>query len=109
MDFTFNNTLIKDYFNGSNSDTTLYVPSNELIYLHEHPLIRHSFLVELESMILRTSQVIEDRNIKGIILEQFIEHTKELGRQLPTVNVDNAPQILNSLRKIYRLCKSLLE
>lgn len=109
MDFSFKNTLIKDYFEGSNSDTKLYTPSSELIYLHEHPLIRHSFLVELESMILKTSQVIEDRNIKGIVLEQFIEYTKELGRQLPTINADNAPQILNSLRKIYRLCKSLLE
>ena len=39
MDLSFSNELIKNYFEGSDD----YVPVTELIYVHEHPLIKGSF------------------------------------------------------------------
>lgn len=104
MDLTFKNTLIKSYFEGDDS----YVPSNELIYLHEHPLIQHSFLVEIEKLINQTAVYLTKRNMQGAVIERFIASTKALGAELPTINQQNAPKILNELRNVYKLCNSLL-
>jgi hypothetical protein len=104
IDFTFKNELINKYFEGDNS----YIPVSELIYLHEHPLIRQSFLVELERMINETSEYMVKRNMKGPVVQKFIDATKSLGAELPTINQQNAPKILEQLRKIYKLCKNLL-
>jgi hypothetical protein len=103
-DLTFSNAMILDYFKGDNS----YVPTSELIYLHEHPLIRDSFLVEIEKMIHETSEVIVKKNINGNIVENFIQAAIKIGAALPTINQQNAPNILEQLRVVYKLCKHLL-
>lgn len=104
-DLTFNNKMILKYFEGDNS----YVPTSELIYLHEHPLIKNSFLVEIEKMILRTSETITKKNINGSIVENFIQSAIKIGAELPTINQQNAPTILDHLRTVYKLCKHLLD
>lgn len=96
--------MILGYFNGDNS----YIPTSELIYLHEHPLIKNSFLVEIEKMILETSEVIIKKNISGSIVENFIQVAIKIGAELPTVNGQNAPILLQHLREVYKLCKYLL-
>lgn len=104
IDFTFNNNLIAAYFNGDDS----YIPSSELIYLHEHPLISQSFLVDLEILINRTTEVLIQKNMVGSIVDRFVNATIKLGAELPTINQQNAPSILNELREIYKLCNGLL-
>jgi hypothetical protein len=104
MDFSFKNSLIQNYFNGSNE----YIPAAELVYLHEHPLINDSFLVELESLILKTSELLINRKVSGTVVNVFIELTKELGEQLPVLNATNSPRVIETLRKVYQLCNSLL-
>lgn len=104
MDFTFKNDLIRKYFEGDNS----YVPSSELVYLHEHPLIKNSFLVELELMINRVAERANERNMQGPIINKFIEATCKLGAELPNVNQKSAPIILSEMRKVYFLCTKLL-
>jgi hypothetical protein len=104
IDFTFNNKLIQDYFNGDNS----YVPVSELIYLHEHPLIKASFLIELEIMINKTITRIEEHNVQGILVERLIDATMKIGAELPVINQQNAPNILEQFRIVYNVCKKLL-
>ena len=103
-DFTFNNKMIRDYFEGDNS----YLPTSELIYLHEHPLIKQSFLIEMEKLINRTSEFLIKKNHQGAMVNKFIDLTISLGAELPTINQQNAPNVLEILRKIYVLCNRLL-
>lgn len=105
LDFSFNNQLIQAYFNGSDE----YVPVRELIYLHEHPLIKGSFLNQIERMINETAELMQRKNMQGTVLEKFVEYTIKLGAELPTVNEQTAPEILQQLRNIYKLCKGLLK
>jgi hypothetical protein len=105
MDFSFSNTLIKDYFEGGNS----YVPSSELLYLHEHPLVTGTFLHEIEFLVLKTYELLKSKNIKGTPIDKFIGLTKTLGEQLPILTIDNSPTILEVLRKVYILCRDLLK
>ncbi len=104
VDLTFNNQMISNYFKGDNS----YLPVAELIYLHEHPLITRSFLVEIEKMIHRATEIIAKKNINGKTLERFVDATIKLGTGLPTVDQQTAPTILNELRNVYTLCVGLL-
>lgn len=59
-------------------------------------------------MILKTTEVVAKKNINGAILNKFIEATMKLGAELPTINQQTAPTILNELRNVYALCKNLL-
>ena len=95
-----NNELIRNYFKGSDE----YIPIAEFMYLHEHPLIRESFMSEIEISINKASIVLEKKNIKGKVLDDFINLTKKLGALCSDINQDNAPLILNELRDIYKLC-----
>ncbi len=104
MDLSFKNALIKAYFEGSND----YIPSSELMYVHEHPLVQNSFVTELEGMINRAAEVMVKRNIKGIVVQRFIDATEKLGAELPGINKENAPTVLEHLRAIYKLCDNLL-
>ncbi len=103
-DFTFKNELILNYFKGDNS----YLPVSELIYLHEHPLIKQSFLIDMERLINETSEYLVKKNVQGFIVNKFINHTIKLGAELPVVNQQSAPKVLEELRNVYKLCKSLL-
>lgn len=105
IDFSFNNDLIRAYFEGSND----YVPSSELIYLHEHPLIKGSFLTEIERMINETSSLLHRKNMQGPIVQRFIEYSIRLGAELPIIDEQTAPRILEELRNIYSLCNGLLD
>lgn len=99
-----NNEQIRAYFKGSNK----YIPTSELVYLHEHPLIRNSFLADIEALIDKSTQCLLANNVQGAIVDKFIHHTIKLGELLPEVNKDNALLILEALRDIYVLCVNLL-
>jgi hypothetical protein len=104
MNFTFENTLIKNYFEGSDE----YIPVSELIYLHEHPLIKDSFLIEIERLINVTTELMIAKKMQGVIVQKFVDVTMKLGAELPSITQQNAPIILEHLRTIYKLCNSLL-
>lgn len=105
IDFTFKNVLIKKYFDGDNS----YIPVSEFMYLHEHPLIRESFLVQIEKKVHEAGEIMAKKNMQGKILNKFIECTMCLGAELENVTTESAPRILEELRKVNSLCDSLLK
>lgn len=104
-DFSFDNPQISGYFKGSDE----YIPTSELIYIHSHPLVKPNFLDDLEYLILRTAQLIEQKNIRGAVIEKFATLAMKFGAELPTINEENAPTILSHLREIYQLCTALLK
>jgi len=104
-DFSFKNPQILNYFKGSDS----YIPSSELIFIHSHPLVKPNFLDEMEAMILRTSQLIDQKSIRGAVIEKLANLAMKFGAELPNINQENAPTILSHLREIYKLCDGLLK
>jgi len=104
MELSFSNGLIKAYFEGNNE----YIPTSELIYVHEHPLIQNSFLTEIERMVNQATEVLIRKKITGVVIERFIEATMKLGAELPSITRENAPMILEQLRVVYKLCNNLL-
>lgn len=104
-DFSFKNQQILNYFEGSDE----YVPSSELIFIHSHPLVKPNFLDEMEAMILKTSLVIQKRNIRGVVIDKLSNLAMKFGAELPTITQENAPTILSHLRGIYKICDSLLK
>ena len=95
--------MIKQYFDGAD----IYVPVAELLYIHQHPLVRPNFLSELESFINQTSAYMKEKNMKGAIATKFVAQTTLFGSQLPTLTKDNAAIVLAALREIYKLCVSI--
>lgn len=102
-DLSFTNPSIRDYFN-SKSDSP---PVSELLYLHAHPLVQPNFLGEIESLINTTAEVMESKSMMGKPVERLTVLTTKLGRRLPVITKENAPEILDIIRDIYRLCCKL--
>lgn len=100
MDFSFNNSQIFDFFKGSDT----YVPTSEFLYLHSHPLIKPNFLDQIEAMINKATIKVKSRNINGVLVNQLVQMTKDLGVELSSVTEENAAQILVILRKVYSTC-----
>lgn len=105
MKFTMaENEGIKAFFEGSDD----YIPTSELKYLHIHPLVRPSFLTEIEALVKKTGDVILSKNIQGNVVTRLEDIVINLGRTLPEINDKNAEPIMRELRNLYSLCNEVL-
>lgn len=100
IDLSFSNPAIRDYFNSKTEEP----PVSELLYLHSHPLIQPNFLGEVEALINNTSEVMVQKSLMGKPVDRLIVLTTKLGRRLPYITNENAPEVLDILRDIYKLC-----
>jgi len=100
IDFTFNNTYIKKYF-----DTGENPPIKEFLYLHEHPMVKPNFILELEKQLRGMTIVIQSKNIKGAIINDVTNIAIRIGAELANnpLNEDNAKAILTEMRNGYQL------
>lgn len=105
VDLSFTNQQIKGYFEGSGS----YVPSSEIVYIHTHPLIKPNFLDEIEAIVNKTAVLIEQKKIRGSVIDRFTKLAINLGVELPGITLESAPAVLSHLRDIYKLCNDLLK
>jgi hypothetical protein len=103
-DFSFSNTQIKKYFDGSDE----YVPVAELLYVHTHPLVKPNFLDQIEALINKTSAWMKTKNMKGQAVTKLTDLSIKLGAELPGITRESAPIILSLLRSIYAVCNALL-
>lgn len=103
IDYTFNNSLIKKYFEGDNS----YVPTGEIIYLHKHPLITPNFMTELSDMIKKAGELMIKHKLAHYA-EKLTNIAIRMGQELPEVNEGNAQTILETMREAYKLSNDLL-
>lgn len=100
VDLSFANPGISEYFNAKSDKA----PVSELLYLHSHPLVQPNFLGQIESLVNTTADVMEQKSMTGKPVERLTILTAKLGRRLPAVTKENAPEILDIVRDIYRLC-----
>lgn len=103
QDFSFNNPLIRDYFEGQGH----YAPVPELMYIHSHPLIHPNFLSDIEALVNHTAQVLEEKNMKSGPVNRFVHLAQSLGKLLPILSESNASEALIVLREIYQFCRKL--
>ena len=104
MDFTFNNTNIKAFF-----DTGENPPIAEFLYLHNHPLIRPNFILQLEDQILRLNdRVVSGKTVSTKVVDELVEISIEIGTQVTSIyKEESARAVLLAFRKSYLLCNSL--
>jgi hypothetical protein len=102
MDFSFNNPLIKAYFEGSDD----YAPTSELMYIHTHPLVTPNFLAEIEHQVLVTAHFMLDKGMKGNIQNRFVNLAQRLGTLLP-VEESGASEALRVLRELHQFCNKI--
>lgn len=102
LDFSFNNPMIRDYFNGSEK----YVPTSELLYVHSHPLIQPNFVAQVEYLINETAEKMSTK--KGSPVNKFIQLAQSLGKLLPILSDSNAAEALVILREIYQFCNKVI-
>jgi hypothetical protein len=103
-DFSFNNPEIKKYFEGDDS----CAPVRELIYLHTHPLVQPNFLIEINNLVLVSTDKLVARNAtKASKAVQGLEDLCiKLGQSLPEDEV-TAENALIYLRDLYNLCNEI--
>lgn len=103
MEYTFENSLIKRYFEGDDS----YIPTSEIAYLHKHPLITPNFMTELSDMI-KAAGVVMVKHKLAHYADKLSSIAIRMGRELPELNEENAKIILGTMREAYHLSKEVL-
>jgi hypothetical protein len=104
LDFTLNNPKIKSYLEGSSE----LAPIGELLYVHTH-FIEHNFLSEIEVMINLASEELVSSNKKSGVGLKLKSQAETLASQINSITEESAPLILETLRRIYQLCKVLIK
>lgn len=99
------NDGIRKFFAGDDS----YTPISEYRYLHDRPLIRPSFLTQVEDIAGLVSRKIVDNNLKsGVPTEKLTKLAIVVGQNLDgPLTDDKIETILKALRDIYNICTDL--
>ena len=93
------NEGIRKFLDGNNK----YIPTQELIYLHSHPLVRPNFLTQIDDLVRSVGEKIIAKGITGKPIEDLSSIFIRIGRQLPDITEDNAEEIVMALRDLYTL------
>lgn len=102
-DLTFANQRVARYFDGLTEDA----PVNEMMYLHTH-LVNQNFLSQIEAVVLKTSDCLEQRPRMGVI-NRLTGLSRQYAKLTNNVTRENAGEILSVLRDIYSICKNVLK
>lgn len=101
-DFTFSNEKIRDFFYGEGEP-----PISEMIYLHNHPLVRPNFMTQIHEKTDKAGEIIMAKNLKGPILDRLADLAIKIGSPLPEVDNVSAAIILNHLKSLLKLCDDI--
>lgn len=108
IDYTFNNPLIRSYFDGDDS----YVPVGELIYLHSHPMVRPNFITEIDEIVLRAGQIMVDLKLTHYS-DKLIEEGILIGKALKGDNFEidyaSGQVMLEAMRRVFNMCKDIID
>lgn len=104
LDFTFNNPKIRMYFDGESD----FPPTGEFMYVHTH-FIENNFLSEIEVLVNLASEELAKPNKKSGVAIKLQSKAEKYGTLIGSLSEETAPQILEVLREIYQLCKTILK
>lgn len=101
------NDNVRNFLNGN--DTA--IPVSEYMYLHTRPLIRPSFLTEIDDLTIAAGTRLEKHNVKsGMYIDSLTQIAINLGSQLDgDMTEEKARSILFSLRDLYNRCNEILK
>ena len=99
------NEGIRKFMEGDDS----YVPINEYKYLHDRPLIRPTFLTQIDDLVARVANKVEVNRLKsGLPIENLTKLAITIGQNLDgELTDDKARNILLSLRSMHKICSEL--
>lgn len=98
------NQQIANFLKGDDS----YIPSSEISYLHDRPLIRPNFITEIGDLISKVAGKIQVAKLTGKPISDLGDLAVELGIAMgKPMNDEIAKQVAFSLRKVYKLCLDL--
>lgn len=99
------NEGIRRFFEGDDS----YIPVSEYRYLHDRPMLRPSFLTQIDDVAARASTKVAKNNLKtGVPTDKLTKLAIQIGQNLDgEMNDFKAENILKSLREIYKICTEL--
>lgn len=95
---------ITSFFKDNNDS---FIPTNELVYIHTHPLMRPNFVTQIEQVVTETGELIIQKNLTGKPIEDLTQLAIKLGKLMPDLNADNAKEVCLALREIYVFCITL--
>lgn len=95
---------IRKFLQGDDS----YVPISEYRYLHDRPLLRPSFITQIDDLVKKVGTKIVARKLKGQVIEDLTKHAIALGTQMNgDLTDEKAKAIVFTLRDIYNFCLKL--
>jgi len=103
LDLTLTNPSVKAFMEG-HSDIP---PVGELLWIHSH-FMEDNFLSEIEVMVAMAEQVILENPKKKGIATKLVSLAEKFATQIGTINEQTAPEILMTLREIFRVCTRIL-
>lgn len=99
------NEGIRNFFNGDDS----YIPTEEVKYLHTHPLVRPNFLTEINAEIEVLTLRVQDIKLPPRVIDKLTQLSIKLGTSLPDITDENAKDFLIALRELLVYVKQLSE
>jgi hypothetical protein len=101
--FTFSNPSVEEFFSGDSPPSPTLVSAYQ--FLHNHPLIKPSFLTVIQDEVNNTHLHVQRKGIKGeAIFNPLVDAARRLGLNLPD---DNPAEGLIALRDLYHACLAL--
>ncbi len=84
------------------------VPISEYKYLHDRPLLRPSFLTQIDDLVNKVGEKIVRHKVKGAPIDRLTQYAITLGQRMDGVmDDDKAKIILFTLRDLYTFCNKM--
>lgn len=98
------NEGIRKFLEGDDSS----MPVSEYTYLHQRPLIRPSFLTQIDDLVKIVGEKIVKRKLTGKPVDDLTNYAIALGKNMDgELTDDKTKAILLTLRSLYVFCNDL--
>lgn len=98
------NEGIRKFLDGDDSS----IPISEYKYLHDRPLLRPSFLTQIDDLVKAVGEKIVSRKLTGKPVDDLTRFAISLGKQMDgPLTDDKVKTILLTLRDIYKFCNDM--
>lgn len=106
LDFTIKgNDNLRSFFEEDGD----HVPVSEMVYTHNHPLLRPNFLTEINDLAELAGDIILAKSITGKILEDYCMFAVRISSSFPNVTYETAETLMVELRNLYKLCNQIIK
>lgn len=87
-------------------------PVRELLFVHQHPLLKPNFVTDLERLVLQAAETISVADVTDPVTRQrsdtLISCIATIANALPSLDQDRAVEALRAMRAAHDVCQSIL-